>query len=153
MDLRKIITSQYTAAFEMLKESIEKCPEAEWNNPLDANPTWKIAYHAIFIAHMYLHPDLKSFSPWQKHHDPESGVPFSQQDVLEFLTLVQEQVSEKVENMDMEAQSGFEWLPFGKLELHIYNIRHIQQHIGEIYERLGHRQNLELGWVSLSTGN
>jgi len=27
--------------------------------------------------------------------------------------------------------SGFDWLPFDKLELQFYNIRHIMQHTGE----------------------
>ena len=44
---------------------------------------------------------------------------------------------------------GFYWLPFNKLELQFYNIRHIQQHTGELYERLGTRENIELDWVSI----
>jgi len=37
-----------------------------------------------------------------------------------------------------------------KLEMHFINIRHIQQHAGEMYECLGIRANTELGWVGFS---
>jgi hypothetical protein len=49
--------------------------------------------------------------------------------------------------MDLEAQSGFYWLPFGKLELQFYNIRHIQQHTGELCERVGAIGDIEVEWV------
>jgi hypothetical protein len=38
-------------------------------------------------------------------------------------------------------------LPFTKLELQFYTIRHIQQHTGELMERLGERAKLEFKWV------
>ena len=49
--------------------------------------------------------------------------------------------------MDLEAQSGFYWLPFGKLELQFYNIRHTQQHTGELCERLGATGDIEVAWI------
>jgi len=61
--------------------------------------------------------------------------------------LVQKQVVTQTERLNLEAESGFHWLPFSKLELQLYNLRHIQQHVGELYERLD-RQNIELDWVS-----
>jgi hypothetical protein len=91
----------------------------------------------------------KHFKPWEKHHDPDTGEPFTQDEVLEYLTFVQKQVRELVADLNMEAESGFYWLPFSKLELQLYNIRHIQQHAGELYERLGTRENIELDWVSV----
>ena len=56
-------------------------------------------------------------------------------------------MEEQVDSLDLEAESGFYWLPFDKLELQIYNIRHIQQHTGELCERLGARGDIEVGWV------
>ena len=54
--------------------------------------------------------------------------------------------------LNLEATSGFEWLPFSKLELQIYTIRHIQQHTGELMERLGTRANVEIDWVGMKYG-
>jgi hypothetical protein len=38
----------------------------------------------------------------------------------------QKQVVDRVPDTALEAESGFHWLPFDKLELQVYNIRHIQ---------------------------
>ncbi|HNS50851.1 MAG TPA: hypothetical protein PKO09_06665 [Anaerolineae bacterium] len=43
-----------------------------------------------------------------------------------------------------EAGSGFHWLPFSKLELRHYSIRHLQQHTGELMERLGARSGVSV---------
>jgi hypothetical protein len=47
----------------------------------------------------------------------------------------------------MNAESGFHWLPFNKLELQFYNIRHLQQHVGELSEQLSDKTGLEIRWV------
>jgi hypothetical protein len=147
MDTNKIIQSQYLAALEMLKQVIVKCPAALWNAPGDKDKVWRKAYHALFYAHLYLQETEKHFKLWEKHHDPDTGEPFTQAEVLEYLAFVQKQVTAQVQALDLEAESGFHWLPFNKLELQFYNIRHIQQHAGELFERLGTRENIELDWV------
>jgi hypothetical protein len=144
MDTLEIIQSQYLAALEMLKQVIVKCPAAIWNAPGDSDKIWQKAYHALFYVHLYLQDAEKDFTPWQKHHDPQTGIPFSREEVLEYLLFAQQQVRERVPLLDLEAGSGFHWLPFNKLELQFYNIR---QHAGELYERLGTRENIELDWV------
>ncbi|MCL4826199.1 MAG: hypothetical protein KJZ95_02460 [Caldilinea sp.] len=45
--------------------------------------------------------------------------------------------------------SGFYWLPMNKLELQIYNIRHIHAHASELAERLSQRAGIEIDWVSM----
>ena len=147
MDTHKIIQSQYLAALEMLKQVIVKCPAALWNAPGDKDKVWRTAYHALFYAHLYLQETEQHFQHWEKHHDPETGEPFTQKEVLEYLAFVQKQVIAQVQTLNLEAESGFYWLPFNKLELQLYNLRHIQQHTGELYERLGTRENIELDWV------
>ena len=147
MDTNKIIQSQYLAALEMLKQVIVKCPAALWNAPGDKDKVWRKAYHALFYAHLYLQTTEKDFTPWEKHHDPDTGEPFTQAEVLEYLAFVQKQVAAQFQALNPDAESGFDWLPFNKLELQFYNIRHIQQHAGELFERLGTRENIELDWV------
>ena len=59
-------------------------------------------------------------------------------------------MAEWVSATDLEAGSGFRWYPVNKLEMQFINIRHIQQHAGELFECLGSRKNIELDWVGLS---
>ncbi len=147
MKTDEIIQSQYLAALEMLKQVIVKCPAALWNAPGDQDPVWRKVYHALFYVHLYLQANEQAFTPWERHHDPQTGVPFSEAEVLEYLAFVQNQVREQVPRLELEAESGFHWLPFNKLELQFYNLRHLQQHVGELSERLGSREKIELDWV------
>lgn len=162
MNYLQVIVSQYLAALEMLKQAIVKCPDSVWNDPRDKTKFWHIAYHALFYTHLYLQDSEQSFVPWSKHRPeyqfigqlpwpphspPQIGEPYDQDAVLEYLAFCQQHVAERVPQLNLDAASGFDWLPFGKLELQFYTIRHLQQHTGELMERLGARANLELPWV------
>lgn len=161
MNIQTIIQSQYLAALEMLKQTIENCPESLWNRSSDKNKYWHVAYHAIFYAHLYLQPTEANFLPWEKHreeyqfmgqvpwppHDqPKIGEPYTKAEMLEYLVFCQKQVVAIVPKLDLHAESGFSWLPFSKLELQFYSIRHIQQHTGELAERLG-QAGIDIHWV------
>ena len=167
MDYSKVIVSQYLAALEMLKEAIDQCPGSMWNEPSDKTKFWHIAYHALFYTHLYLQDSEEDFTPWSKHrkgyhslgHEPrspdsgpETVEPYEKDTVLEYLAFCQKQLADRVPQLNLEAASGFHWLPFGKLELQFYTIRHIQQHTGELMERLGTRADLELPWVGMRPG-
>jgi hypothetical protein len=164
MNTKAVITSQYLATLNMLKQAIDKCPAALWNSPQDKNKFWHLAYHALFYTHLYLQSTEKEFVPWPKHRDeyefmgplpwpphkkPNIGDPYQKEEVLEFLEFCRQQVAERVDALNLDGASGFEWLPFGKLELQFYNIRHLQQHTGELCERLG-QANIDVDWVGLA---
>ena len=150
MDVKQVIQSQYLAALAMLKEVIVNCPEALWDAPGNQDKFWRKSYHALFYTHLYLQNSDKDFVPWEKHHDPDGDIPFTKDEVLEYLAFAEKQVMERVPTTDLEAESGFHWYPVNKLELQFINIRHVQQHTGELYECLGTRENIELGWVGFS---
>ncbi len=151
MDIKPVLQSQYLAALTMLGEAVEKCPSFVWDAPGDKFKFWSKAYHALYFAHLYLQDAKEDFVEWEKHHDPDGDVPFLKEEVLEYLSFVKKQVIERVHALDLEsADSGFHWYPVNKLEMQFINIRHIQQHAGELYECLGTRENIELGWAGFS---
>jgi hypothetical protein len=141
----------------MLKQAIGKCPEAMWDDLNDKTKFWHIAYHTLFYTHLYLQDSEKDFKPWAKHRKdynrmdplPEPRVPYTQEEILAYLGVCRQQVNEKARQLTLDDESGFEWLPFNKLELQIYNIRHIQQHAGELMERLGTRANIDVDWIGM----
>ena len=158
MDPQSAIQSQYLASLEMLKQAITRCPEAAWNETQDRNRFWHVAYHALFYTHLYLQEKAQDFKAWDRHTagretlstPPEKlGESYSREALLDYLAICQAQVRQKVPVMGLDQPSGFHWLPFSKLELQFYNIRHLQQHTGELFERLGGRHTIELDWVSL----
>ena len=167
MNLSEILVSQYQASLEMLKQTITRCPEPLWNSPGDKTKFWHIAYHTLFFTHLYLQDSEQAFTPWIRHRKeyqflgrlpwpphapPQIGEPYDKDSILEYLAFCQRQVTEQVPRLNLEAASGFEWLPFNKLELQIYSIRHIQQHAGELMERLGTRADAEIAWVGMKHG-
>ncbi|MEJ2512491.1 MAG: DinB family protein [Anaerolineales bacterium] len=159
MEFKPQIQSQYHASLEMLKQLLEKFPEERWNQVSDQNRAWQIAYHALFYTHLYLHIREEDFQPWPKHRrearslspaeDGQAPNAFSKAEVLEFLEYVDQRVDELVDALDLEAESGFYWLPFDKLELQFYNIRHLMLHTGELAERLWTATGQETDWVSM----
>jgi hypothetical protein len=165
MKIRKVIQSQYSASLEMLKNAVVRCPESIWTDPEPKNKFWHIAYHAIFYAHLYLQSSEKDFKAWAKHRDeyefmgplpwpphnqPKIDEPYSKAEVLEYLEFCQGQVASILPELNLESdESGFSWLPFNKLELQFYNIRHLQQHAGELCERLGTEAGIDVDWVGM----
>ena len=143
MDEYKILVSQYYAALEMLKQAILHCPASHWECREPQTPFGQVAYHALFYTHLYLQDSLQTFTPWPQHQEaylpsaqPAQSLP-DKTTVLAYLAFCQQQVVDKIAGVDLGADSGFDWLPFNKLELQLYSIRHIQQHVGELMERLG----------------
>jgi hypothetical protein len=148
MDIKQVIQSQYLAALAMLKQAVVKCPPSLWDSPQDKDRCWFIAYHAVYFAHLYLQPARKDFVRWKNHTKPASSAPLSKAEVLEYLAFVEQEVARRVPVTDLAAaESGFHGIKVSKFELQFVNIRHIQQHAGELYERLGARRKIKLDWA------
>jgi len=157
----EIISKQYRASMAMLKEAISTCPESLWLAPEYPNKFWHIAYHVLYYTHLYLQNSLSSFTKWEKHRDnynrlgrPGSArgprkidAPYSQAEVLEYFEICLQEIAAKVPGLDLNAPSGFYWLPFNKLELQLYNIRHIQHHAGQLIDRLRSVAGIGIEWV------
>ena len=166
MDYHATILSQYQAALRMLHQAIEKCPDALWDQADDKAKFWHIAYHALFYTHLYLNETEASFTPWAKyrpeyhfmgplpwppHRLPVIDEPYQKADLLEFSEFCQRYAEQIVPTIDLAAASGFAWLPMNKFELQIYTLRHLQQHTGELMERLGSRAGISVDWIGTST--
>jgi len=156
---RSSIARQYAAALKMLRRAIELCPEALWADATYRNQYWHIAYHALFYAHLYSQANEAVFQPWTKHKEgirmlggdlaaeELSSLAYSKAELLEYHELCCAEVAARVAETNLEAASGFYWLPFNRLELHLYNIRHIQHHTGQLTERLRQVADIGVPWV------
>jgi len=158
LNIKGAIQSQYHAALSMLQQSIENCPEALWFDSEPANKYWQVTFHVLFYTHLYLQPSESVFVRWSKHRGesqslgkPESFEPYTQADMLEYLAFCRGQVDQQVAVLDLAGESGFPWLPFNKLEVQFYNIRHIMQHTGELSGRLFEHEGIEINWVGMQS--
>jgi hypothetical protein len=164
MDTKRLIQSQYHATLDMIEEAIRACSETLWTDTTFKNVFWYIAYDALHYTHLYLSDSLQTFVPWstgrQKDEregaslssgpdqQPTNGKPYAKDEVLDYLAFCRRQVYETVPALDLNAPSGFDWLPMNKLELQFYNIRHLQHHTGQLSERLRNSADFGLHWVA-----
>jgi DinB superfamily len=163
MELASIVRSQCYAALAMLQETVQRCPPSLWDDPQDRNAFWRVAFHTLFYTHLYIQQEEPDYRPWAKHRgeaqyfgpiffegnrEPVLAEPYTQAEILEYLDFCRDQITELTPLLDYAGPSGFEWIPLSKLELQFYNIRHIQHHTGELFERLGTRAKVDdLRWV------
>lgn len=153
MDLAAILISQYLASLEMLKQTINQCPESIWNAAGDKNKFWQVAYHALYFVHEYLADSYETLIPWVKHREvydfDESQLfePYNKESILEYLAFLQQHVAERVPQLNLEELEGHGSRTMLTAELQIYSIRHLMQHTGELMERLGTRTGAVIDWV------
>lgn len=156
MDQKKIthiLASQYSASFGMLRTAIEKVPNHHWNNEKDNNPNWQIAYHVVWGAKFYLGANPESYVPFenaiegaeslggnQDWENADEGITVegfhSKAELLAFIDEIENNLQQSIEDLPLDQDSGFEWYPYSRLELHMNSIRHIQHHTAQIIERL-----------------
>jgi len=161
MNATEAAAHQYRSTLAMLRKAIELCPEDLW---LTGNPNrfWHIAYHALFYTHFYLAPSDADFVPWQHHraeynylgevplkpgYKPQIDQPYTRPELLDYQDFCVDEIEKQMAALDPVAPSGFYWLPFTKLELQFYNLRHLSHHTGQLAERLRTHANVGLPWV------
>jgi hypothetical protein len=125
LDILHSVARQYRAALTMLRQAIDKCPESLWLAPEYLNRYWHIAYHSVFYTYFYLQPGEADFRAWTNH------VPNSQY-------LSSRPGAPKVETPYTKSEV---------IELHFYNIRHLQHHTGQLADRLRTAINIGVPWV------
>lgn len=167
MDISKTISSQFHAALSMMEQTVSLCSDELWNVSGKDNPFWRVAFHALFYVDLYLQPSEDEMTlwenardgyqflgptPWPPHEQPPADQPYSREEILAYVSYLRGLVASTVPKIDLNASSGFHWLPFDKLELQIYNIRHLQQHVGDLSTILLTQENTEINWVGMGDG-
>ena len=168
-DLRAILKSQYHAAFGMLKQAVEQCPDGLWLSGEHPNAFWHVAYHAAFVTYLYLHPDFEGFHPWPNHREgyqflgpvpgnpqlrPKIEEPYSKAQIMEFVQLCDGAVDGDLDKLDLGApESGFPWYKMSKLEHQLVNIRHLQHHAAQLADRLRRVAGVGIDWVGGKSSN
>jgi len=156
MTIHTVIQSQYHAALAMLRQAVEQCPDPLWADASYSNPAWHVAYHTLYYTTLYLQPTAEDFDPQELFRDDVRGLDdsdpalaLSKDEIFDYLAICLEQVDQQITSLDLAGDSGFDWLPFNKLELQFYNIRHIQHHTGELSERIGAQGGADIKWVKM----
>jgi hypothetical protein len=139
--VRQILTGQFEAALCMLNQCVAACPAEHWEGKIASGTFRWVAYHTLFFTDYYLSPSEQTFTLRELHaRGGDEREPVACRGLEKDETLAYAQVcrAKAVETIAMETPgslalpSGFSWLPFSRGELHLYSIRHVQHHAGQM---------------------
>src|SRR5687768_11805124 len=129
----------------MLKQCIERCPAELWESNVAALTFRQVAYHTLFFVDLYLSRDEAAFELRELHRvggdesQPAPCAGLDQDATLAYLAICRDKLRETLEGeteQSLQAPAGFSWLPFSRGELHLYNLRHVQHHAGQLSAHL-----------------
>lgn len=157
-DLKRALKGQYHAALLMLRGAVAACPEDAWVQGSPHREFWRLAYHTLFYTHFYLQAHMDDFTQWELHRDDAEGDqdtqkadarPYTKREILAYWDIVDEMVDAQVDRLDLTSpESGFSWYKIAKLDHQLLNLRHVQEHAGQLRDRLM-ESGVDQGWVTI----
>lgn len=157
---QQVVLSQFEAALAMLKQCLERCPAELWESKIAQLTVRQVAYHTLFFVDYYLDTEA-AFTLRDLHQtggderEPINSPGLDLAATLEYVALCHGKLvatlRSETESSLLEP-SGFSWLPFSRAELHLYNMRHVQHHAGQISAHLrrldaSFHEHKSLPWV------
>jgi len=150
IDWREMIWGQFGASTDMLENAVVTCPEDVWSEPLEklqwqernVAGFWYVVYHTLFWLDFYLTDPPTDFVPRPPFTldelDPTGMLPervYTKDEMLQYLHECRRKCHDTIMSMnDKEAREpcGLDWLPVTRAELLLYNLRHVQHHVGQL---------------------
>lgn len=159
-NLRSAIHLQFGAALDMLENAVRACPEEHWTGPRVEQAFWYLTFHTLFWLDYYLADDPATFAPPPPYTlgemDP-AGVypdrPYRKDELLAYLDHGRRRLRETIEGLD-EARARetrtLRWGELTRVELLLYNMRHVQHHAGQLNLMLRQSVDAAPRWVGRS---
>lgn len=170
LDFSAIIRSQFKAALRMFADCLNVADESHMEAQIGKYPFWQVAYHTLCFIDCYLSPsddafraemaaravaakETGAFNP-QPAGEAELAEEYpSRRFTLSELRVYMGMCMDKFERIfaaqtpeTLAGPSGFKRLPFCRAELHLYNMRHIMHHCGQLSAAL-RRFEMDPKWV------
>jgi len=141
--VKKILTHQFEAALCMIDHCIRACPPHHWEGKIAKGTFRWVAYHTLFGVDLYLSPgDDDAFVLRDFHHrggderDENAACPgLSKDETLTYIAICRQKMLETLAGETAESLQGpcgFSYRKITRGELHVYNIRHVQHHTGQL---------------------
>jgi hypothetical protein len=162
--VKNALISQYEASLCMLRNCIEACRDEHYEGMIAHGSFRYIAYHTLFFTDLYLTNSEDAFALREihQHGGDERGQGLSRgvpkDELLPYVQVCRAKMIEIVASeteQSFAGPSGFSWRKCSRLEMHIYNIRHVQHHTGQLSaylrrvdESIGQRRDVMkwIGW-------
>lgn len=163
--LRTVFWQQFGATIDSLESAVGMCPDEVWSKGEVPHAFWYITYHTLFWLDFYLHDSHVPFAPPPPFDlgelDPAGVYPrrvYSKGELLSYLAQCRAKCKLKLAALTNErAMQKCEWNPykldFSVLELHLYNMRHVQHHAAQLNLLLRQQIDAAPRWVSRAKTN
>ena len=156
---KSALQGQFEAAVDMVENAMRACPEPVWDDA--ALPVsqrfWYLAYHTLFWLDLYLCEIDRGFAPPAPftlgERDPAGGYPeraYTTPELLAYLAHGRDKLRRAIAALtDVRAaeRCGFAARDLSVLELHLYNLRHVQHHAAQLNLILRQRTDSAPAWV------
>lgn len=140
--LSRIVLNQIEAALAMLHDALATCPPEHWDGPVGKYPFWQVAYHTLCFVDLYLSPseaafEIRAIHPQgMREYDEEyPSRRFEQAELLEYACFCRDKariVLAAETPATLAGPSGHSYRKISRGELHVYNLRHLAHHTGQI---------------------
>jgi hypothetical protein len=168
---RTIVWRQFGAAIDMLDNALRACPDELWRDQLWSDPSdrpensqvWRVVFHALFWLDLYLSGAVEGFAPpapfkmnaaTQSAQLPDQ--PYTKDELQAYLIHCRRKCQTTLEAMTDETaqrRCHFDWGEIGFAELHLYNMRHVQEHAAQLSLFLGQRVGSAPDWEMEARSN
>ncbi len=137
--LKEIFWKQFGGAIEMLENALTACPEELWNTD---SKFWYNTYHTLFYLDYYLTQDPEKFSPPSpftlSEFDNAGAMPertYTKEELLGYLSYCRNKCHAFISGLTNDSSAKRwvnEYRNYSVPEILIYNIRHVQHHVGQL---------------------
>jgi len=155
---RQVLWGQLGAAIDALENTIAACPEAVWGEGPTPHAFWYLVYHTLFWLDHDLSAGPEGFAPPAPFTlgelDPAGVYPdriYTPTELRTYLDHTRRKARALIAAMTEEQAakpSGFGRHGLGHGEMLLYNIRHVQHHVGQLQLLLRQRTDSAPRWVS-----
>ncbi|MCX7029364.1 MAG: DinB family protein [Spirochaetes bacterium] len=156
------IGRQLGAAIDMLDNAMAACPDSLWDDGSRQHAFWYIAYHTLFWLDLYLAGSVEGFAPpapfTLEELDPAGvipGRPYAKEALRGYLAHCRRAGETAIGAMNAERagrRCRFGWGEADYLELLLYNLRHVQHHVGQLNLMIRQKTGSAPRWVALGAG-
>ncbi len=140
---KSALWSQFGAAIDSLDAAIVACPDDLWSDRSRRPEFWYVAFHTLFWLDAYLSPSLDGFAPPAPYDltemDPEGRMParvYTKDEMREYVAHGRRKCRAAIAALSDEGareprRLGSKAMGTA-LELHLYNLRHVQHHAAQL---------------------
>ena len=162
--IKNALRHQLKAALNTLGQVIGTCPDAEWQKEHGDAPFSQVVFHALFYADFYLGRDSlplkdqpfhqthqETFADYEELEDRKPVRLYKKEFCRDYLAHCLAKVDAMLEAETMKSlmdESGIDFRHCTRMELFIYNERHIQHHAAQLGLRIQQVTGEELKWLS-----